>query len=279
MPELFESLNSYQVGSFTLGSILSALLTLVLCVIAIKILSKIFSRAMGRSRLDNSVKGYIMSAIKILLWILAIIIVADALGIHTTSLVAVLSVVGVALSLSIQGTLENVFSGVTILSTKPFASGHYVDIGGTAGTVLSVGLFYTVITTNDNKSIYIPNSSVASSKVINYSIMPIRRVDLTVSASYDDATESVKSALLDAAAETEGILSDPVPTASIAGYGSSGIEYFLWTWAETDAYLHVKAALLENIRDSFAKHGVSMTYDHLNIHLVEREKAGGRDAL
>lgn len=272
MKALFNSLNDCAIGSITLGDILSALLTFVICVIAVKLLTRVFSRALKHSRMDEAVRGYVMSALKILLWVLTVIIAADALGISTTSLVAVLSVVGVALSLSIQGTLENVFSGITILSTKPFIAGQYIDIGGTAGTVSSVGLFHTVIVTNDRKTVYIPNSIAASSKVINYSAMPNRRIDLTVSASYDDATEIVKSALLEAAAETAGILTDPAPIASISAYGSSSIEYFLFAWTETDKYLTVKMALTEKLRESFLKNGVSMTYDHLNVHIAEKEQ-------
>lgn len=269
-PAFFDSLNAFAIGSITLGSVLSALMTLVLCVIIIKILGKLFARTVNRSKLDGAIKGYIMSALKILLWVLAVIIVADSLGIHTTSLVAVLSVVGVALSLSVQGTLENVFSGMTILGTKPFISGHYVDIGGSAGTVVSVGLFYTVITTPDQKAVYIPNSAVTSSKVINYSTLPIRRIDLTVSASYSSATEDVKSALLSAAEATAGVLSNPAPQAFISAYGSSSIEYFLWAWTETNNFIDVKNVLTENLRDAFIKHGVSMTYNHVNVHILEK---------
>lgn len=272
MGAFFDSLNDCAIGSVTLGVILSALLTLIVCVIAVKIITRIISRALKHSRMNDAVRGYVVSALKILLWVLTVIIVADSLGISTTSLVAVLSVVGVALSLSIQGTLENVFSGITILSTKPFIVGHYIDIGGTAGTVSSVGLFHTVIVTNDRKTIYIPNSMAASSKVINYSATQNRRIDLTVSASYSDATEAVKSALLEAAAETAGVLTDPAPVASVSAYGSSSIEYFLFAWTETDKYLTVKMALTEKLRDSFLKNGITMTYDHLNVHIAEKEQ-------
>ena len=272
MKELFDSLNGYAIGSLTLGRVLSVLLTLILCVIAIKILKKVFSRILDRSRVNSAVKGYVMSALKILLWTLAVIIVADSAGIHTTSLVALLSIAGVALSLSVQGTLENVFSGITILSAKPFVAGHYIDIGGTAGTVSSIGLFYTVIVTNDRKTIYIPNSVAISSKVINYSSVPRRRIDVTVSVSYDDAVADVKAALLSAAAETEGVLKDPAPVSSISDFGGSGIEYFLWAWTDTEKYLSVKAALLEKIREVFLRQNVSMTYEHLNVHIVENEQ-------
>ena len=265
----FDSLSSIKLGDISLSSLLSALIVYLLCYIAIKILCRAFGRMLDASRhLDASLKSFFRSAIKAGLWTIAAIIIAGALGIPVTSLVAVLSVVGVALSLALQGLLSNLFSGITILTTHPFKVGDYVELGGHEGTVKSIGLFYTAVATGDNRIVYAPNGSVTSGQVINHSAEELRRVILTVTASYDSAAEDVRAACLDAIAMTAKTLSDPPPFVAVTSYGSSSIEYTVRAWCRSADYWDVYFALTENLRTGFDRHGVEMSYDHLNVHLV-----------
>ena len=179
-----------------------------------------------------------------------------------------LSVAGVALSLALQGLLSNLFSGITLLTTHPFKVGDYVEISGQSGTVKSIGLFYTGLATVDNRMIYAPNGSVTSGQIINYSAEDTRRVIISVTASYDSATEDVRAACLDAIAMIDKALSAPPPFVAIASYGSSSIEYTVRAWCRTEDYWDVYFALNENLRSCFDKHKVEMCYDHLNIHLI-----------
>ena len=144
--------------------------------------------------MDSNLRHYISSAARTLMWVLTVIIVANALGINTASLVALVSVAGVALSLSVQNIMSNLFSGITLLLTKPFAAGDFVEVAGKTGTIKTVGLFYTQLDTLDNVAVSIPNSDVTGSAVNNFSREPLRRVDRVFSASYQDATEDVKAA-------------------------------------------------------------------------------------
>ena len=238
----FDSLSSIKLGDVSLSSVFSALIVYVLCYIAIKILCKAFEKILDSSRhIDASLKSFFRSAIKAVLWTIAVIIIAGTLGIPVTSLVAVLSVAGVALSLALQGLLSNLFSGITLLTTHPFKVGDYVEISGQSGTVKSIGLF---------------------------SAEDLRRVIISVTASYDSATEDVRAACLDAIGMIDKALSDPPPFAAISSYGSSSIEYTVRTWCKTEDYWDVYFALNENLRTCFEKHGVEMCYDHLNVHLV-----------
>ena len=264
---IFDSLENIRIGELSLAALCSTLLVLIICVIVRKIALRIFSRAIERTRLEKGIKSFITAAAGVLLWIIVILITADSLGIPMTSLVALLSVVSLALSLSVQNILENLFSGMTILSTRPFSVGDYVELDTVKGTVSSVGLFYTIMTTIDGKSIHVPNRTVTASVLTNYSANTRRRVDVTVSASYDDPTDKVKTALREAAAATEGLLTDPEPVVGIFEYGDSAIIYSVWAWAETSAYTRARIDLLENIRDAFDRHGVTMTYNHLNVHV------------
>lgn len=272
--DFFNSLADIKLGDISLSSILSAVLIYVVCYVVIRLLCRAFEKLLDRSKhIDASLKTFFSGAIKAVLWVIAIIIIAGSLGIPVTSLVAVLSVAGVALSLALQGLLSNLFSGITILATRPFNVGDYVQVGGEGGTVKSIGLFYTVLDTPDNRVIYAPNGDITSSKIVNYSAETLRRVIIPVTASYDSATEDVRRAVLAAAAKDERILTEPAPMAAISGFGSSSVEYTVRVWCKSDDYWDVLFALNENIRESFAEYGVEMSYDHLNVHIEKDTSA------
>ena len=272
--DFFNSLADIKLGDISLSSILSAVLIYVVCYVVIRLLCRAFEKLLDRSKhIDASLKTFFSGAIKAVLWVIAIIIIAGSLGIPVTSLVAVLSVAGVALSLALQGLLSNLFSGITILATRPFNVGDYVQVGGEGGTVKSIGLFYTVLDTPDNRVIYAPNGDITSSKIVNYSAESLRRVIIPVTASYDSATEDVRRAVLAAAAKDQRILTEPAPMAAISGFGSSSVEYTVRVWCKSDDYWDVLFALNENIRESFAEYGVEMSYDHLNVHIEKDTSA------
>lgn len=257
-------------GLAGLSNIVTAVIVFLICCIAIKLITRLADKLLSRSgKLDGTLKGFIRTALKIVLWALAIVIVAGSLGINTASLVAVISVAGLALSLAVQNIAANLFSGITLLITRPFSQGDYVDIGSNSGTIKSIGLFYTVIDTVDNRVVSIPNGDVTGASIVNYSREPLRRVDLTFSASYDDSTESVREAILDAAGGDEKILSDPAPFIVIGAYKDSSIEYIVRVWCHNADYWDVYFGMNERVRESFARRGVRMTYNHLNVHVVQ----------
>ena len=260
-----------SLGLESLSTLLSALVVFIICAVVIRAITALTDRLFKASRhIDETVKRFLRTAIKISLWTLAIVIVAGALGIPTASLVAVISVAGLALSLSVQSILSNLFSGITLLFTRPIAVGEFVDIGGNTGTVHSVGLVYTTINTPNGQVVTIPNSTVAGSVITNYGREKQRRVDLVYGADYDDPTEDVLAALLDAAAGVEQVLADPAPVAHIKSFQDSVIEYTLMVWCDTDDYWTVFFALNEGVRRSFAEHGVHMSFNHINVHMLDK---------
>ena len=263
-------LAGFTLGSLALERVIPALLTFIVCLVAIKLISALANKLLARSqRLDEALRGFIRSAVKIVLWLLTAIIVAESLGIPTTSLVALFSVAGLALSLSVQNIMANLFSGITLLMTRPFAVGDFVELSGQGGTVKSIGLFYTVIATGDNKTISIPNSSVTASTVVNFNSESLRRVDMIFSASYDDATEKVKAAIMEAVLAEGRILSEPEPFVGLKEYKASSIDYILRAWCKNGDYWDVYFSLNEKVRDSFLRNGVTMTYEHINVHMVK----------
>ena len=267
----FETISAFKIGDISVSSLLSALLTLVICFIIIKIITAGVNKALGKSKkLDATLRGFVTSAIKAVLWVIALIIVANALGINTSSLVALVSVVGLALSLSVQNILSNLFSGLTLLITKPFAAGDFVEVGGKTGLVKTVGLFYTQLDTLDNIAVSIPNSDVTAASVLNYSREELRRVDRTFTTSYENTTEEVKAAIADAIAKDERILQDPAPFVRLLDYKGSTVEYVVRVWCKGPDYWTVYFNLNENVRESFAAKGVKFSYEHVNVHIVEK---------
>ncbi len=267
--KIFETLDAIHIGTLSLGLLLSTVILLAVCVVIRRLLLKLVDRAFAKSRLDASIKGFIKSAIGVILWVLVILIVADKLGIPMTSLVAIVSVVSLALSLSVQNILTNLFSGITVLGTHPFGAGDWVDIGGTSGTVQNVGLFYTILRMPDGREVHIPNSTVADSKVENFTAHETRRIDIDVSASYGDSAGAVRAAVAKAMEMTDGLIYDPAPIIAVKEYGDSAITYMVLVWCETPKFFAAKCALLENVRTAFEENGVTMTYPHLNVHLEQ----------
>ena len=243
-----------------------AILVFNVCRIAMNLLMKAADGIFAKTKLDAGITGFARSVVKIALWALTIIIVAESLGINTASLVAIVSVASLALSLSVQNILTNVFSGITILMSQPFKVGQFVEIAGVSGTVTAISIMRTTLETPDKKEILIPNSEITASKIINYSSEPIRRVDLTFSTSYDAPTALVKQALYEAMAADERILTDPAPFAGLSTYNANDITYVARAWCAGGDYWGVYFDLNERVREVFAKYDIQFTYPHIIVH-------------
>ncbi len=259
-----------SIEHITASNIFSAVLSVVISLVLIKILTRVLERALGRSKLDPPLQTLLRTVLKGALWSVAAIIVLGCLGIEVTSLVAVLSVVGLAFSLALQNFLSNVAGGMQLLASHPFAVGDFVDAGGCSGTVAEIGMFYTKLTTPDNKLVQLPNSTIVSANITNFSAQPTRRVELTVSASYDAPTEQVLALLSRMAADHPLVLDDPAPMVHVDSYGDSAIGYVLRAWCANTDYWTVYYDLMDGFKPAFDNAGIEMTYPHVNVHMVER---------
>lgn len=253
-------------GNTALNRALSFLLILVVGLIIIRIVKTIVKKMLAKSKLEKAAHSLIKSVVSAVLYILLALMAASSLGIDVTGIVALASVVTLAVSLALQNSLTNLIGGFTLLYTKPFASGDYVEIAGQSGTVKEIGMAYTKLITPDNKLAQIPNASVVGSEIINYSCTGTRRVDVTVSAAYDVPVDKVIAALKEAAS-VEGILEDPAMVAVVASYGESAINYVVRVWCPTEIYWDVYNATVYNVKKIFDRDGLRMTYPHLNVHL------------
>lgn len=204
------------------------------------------------------------------LYVLTGIITAGALGLNTTSVTALVSVLTLGVTLAAEDILGNVAGGLVILSSHPFNIGDEIEISGTVGVVREIALNHTKVETCNGQYVMLPNKELSSSRIINYTAMGRRRVVVNITASYDAPTDTVKAACMEAVAATPNVLPEPAPQAYLTGYGSSSIEYSVRCWTETKDYWGAYYALNENLRTAFAAHDVEMTYDHLNVHVLNK---------
>jgi small conductance mechanosensitive channel len=218
--------------------------------------------------LEKAAHSLILSVVNVTLFVLLGLMVATKLGIDVTSIVALASVLTLAVSLALQNILANVIGGFTILTTQPFHSGDYVEIAGQAGTVVEINMSYTKLTTPDNKLISIPNSAVVAAQIVNYSAADTRRVDINVSASYEIPVQKVIDALV-VAGTMDNVMMDPAPFAAVTAYGEHAISYTLRVWVKNADYWDVYFALNQKVKKIFDEQDITMTYPHLNVHIAK----------
>ena len=254
-------------GGFSWTKLISAAILLVVCGVLIKLILKATDRMLGRSRLDKAVHPFIRTIIKLVLLFTAIMLIAGTLGVDTSSLLALLSVAGLAVSLALQNVLSNMASAVILLTTKPFQIGHFIEMGSVSGTVMKIGAICTDILTLNNQLVHVPNSEITGSTVTNYTASDKRRLEYKITASYDAPVEDVKAALL-RAAEHPLRMQDMQPIARVNGYGDSAIEYVLYLWIRPKDYMDVYYDVMEAVKGEFDAASIEMTYPHINVHIV-----------
>ncbi len=257
-----------SISKLTASNIFSAVIAAVVCLVFIKVLTKLATRALGRTKLDAPLQTLMRSLLRGVLWAVSVIIVLGCLDIEVTSLVALLSVVGLAFSLALQNFLSNLAGGMQILASHPFKLGDYVDAGGCSGTVTEIGIFYTKLTTPDNKLLQLPNSTIVSANITNYSAQPTRRVELKVSAGYGAPTERVIALLTQMAADHPLVLDDPEPAVHVDEYGDNAIRYVMRVWTANADYWTVYFDLTDGFKSAFDGAGIEMTYPHVNVHII-----------
>ncbi len=246
--------------------ICTAVILLVIGVLAIRIVMKLLKKVLEKSKLEKAAHSLITSLASVVLYLQLGLSAASALGIDVTGIVALASVLTLALSLALQNMVSNIIGGFTILYTQPFHSGDYVEIAGQGGTVQEINMTYTMLSTPDNKRIAIPNSAVVAAQIINYSAAETRRVEVNVSAAYETPVPQVLDALV-LAGTMDDVLLEPAPQAVLVRYGESSIEYSLRVWVKTEKYWDVYFAVSQRVKAIFDEQGITMTYPHLNVHM------------
>ncbi len=255
----------------TLGSnVLSALVVLVIGLLVIRAVMKLVKRTLRASRLEKAAHTLILSLCRAALYLLLGLIAASSLGIDVTGIVALASVLTLALSLALQNMVTNILGGFTLLSTHPFHSGDYVEIAGQSGTVEEINMTYTRLATPDNKQISIPNSAVVAAQIVNYTASGTRRVEFRVRGSYDVAPQKIMDALV-LAGTVDNVLLDPAPQAMLSSYGESCINYSLRLWVKSSDYWDVYFLVNQRIYQIFQEQGIHNPYPQVQLRVENRE--------
>lgn len=249
--------------------ILSAVLLLAACLVVMKIVSAVTGRALDRLSIEKGLHTFVRSVVRILMWFVTLAVVLGFIGVDPTSLIAIFSVAGLAVSLAIQGTLSNLAGGITILTTKPFKSGDFIETTDYSGTVSEIGMVYTKLKTYDNKQVVVPNGQLSNARITNYSSAETRRVDLKFNLSYDASVDKIKKAVLEVVGIHPKALFTPAPFVQATAYLDSSIEYSVRVWCATEDYWDLYNSLMEQIKTAFDQAGIEMTYNHLNVHIRE----------
>ena len=247
----------FKVGNISVGSVIQGLVLLIIFNRIISmIMGPIIDKILGRFKLETTVQGFVKGFIKVILNFVALCVVADSIGIPIASVLAVVGMLGLAISLSVQGALSNVANGFLILVTKPFKVGDYVGIAGIEGFVKDVSMLCTKVLTIDNKLIIVPNSEAMGGKITNFSSEDLRRVDIETKAGYANKFEDVYKAVLEAVKDTPAALMEPAPFVRVSGYTDYAVVYTIRVWTKSANYWDCYFDLMQKVGEFKDKNGI-----------------------
>ena len=264
MQKLLDHLTNLGLGA--LAPVVGTIIVLVIGLLVLKAVVKIAAKAFDKNnRLDPSVEKLLLTVIKVGGCAIIVLVCAEMLSIPTTSLITLLGTFGLALSLSLQSTVENIASGIFIMASKPFLTGHWISAGGAEGTVIQIGLTHTVLMTGTNQKISVPNGKMASETVVNYSTENKRRLDLTIPISYNDSTEKAKQVLAQVVSTDERILTDTAPFIRVWDFDSSSVNIVVRVWTAPADYWELRSSLLERIKVAFDENGITIPFNTVTV--------------
>ncbi|MGQ8364830.1 mechanosensitive ion channel family protein [Glaciecola sp. 1036] len=261
--------NDYIVP-FALNVIL-AIVIYIVGKIVVKVLVSVLGKVLSKSKYDDMLVAFLMAIANALLMLFVIIAALGQLGVDTTSLVAILGAAGLAIGLSLQGSLSNFAAGVMLLVFKPFKSGDFIDAGGATGVVDNISIFTTTMHTVDNKKVIVPNGAIYGGNITNFSAMDTRRVDMTFGVSYDDDIKKVKELLIEMINADERVLQDPKPVVALHSLGDSSVNFIVRPWVKASDYWGVLFDFNESVKLRFDKEGISIPYPQMDVH-VHKQK-------
>jgi small conductance mechanosensitive channel len=223
----------------------------------------------GQSRIDATLRGVISSLVRYSILILVAVAVLGQLGIQTTSVLAALGAAGLAIGLAIQGTLSNIAAGLMLLWLRPFRVGDYIDTGSVAGTVKEVGLFASELHSWDGIYQFVPNSELWNKRIINYSRLPTRLVDLKFGVAYEDNLAKGQEVLLALAGDDDRVNTDPAPQVFVDELGDSSVVLRLRVWAANTDYWDLRRALTERGKAALEAAGLSIPFPQRDLHIKD----------
>lgn len=231
---------------------------------------RIMTRSFERRNVEQSLRNFLTSMVKIIMTILVILAAIQTLGVNTSSFLAIFASAGLAIGMALSGTLQNFAGGVILLILRPYRVGDYITAQGQSGTVKAIGLFSTQLSTPDNRTIYVPNSAISTSIVDNYSHPTVRRVDWTVTISYGDDIDVARKAILDILAADKRVLKEPAePLVALKELGNSAVILTVRAWTANDNYWELFWDINERMYKELPQNGIHFPYPQLDVHIKQ----------
>lgn len=251
--------------------IIGAILIFIIGRFVIKQINKLIGKILQKRKLEISVETFLRSLTSILLNVILAFAVINKLGVETTSFAALLASAGVAVGMALSGNLSNFAGGLIILVFKPFKVGDYIDAEteDVSGTVKEIQIFHTVLVTSDNKTIYVPNGTLSSNAITNYSKQNIRRVEWIVGVEYGEDIENVKKVVEGIIGTDARILKNPSPLIAVKSLSASSVDIVIRAWTKSDDYWNVYFDMNRKIYDTFNKEGIGFPFPQLTLHHAE----------
>jgi len=247
-------------------NILFAIATLIIGFIAARIIAGGFARVLTKRKLDSTIVDFVSNMVRYAIVAFVVVAALGRIGVETTSFVAIIGAAGLAVGLALQGSLSNFASGVLIIALRPFKAGEYIEAAGTAGVVESVQIFSTTLTTADNKYVVVPNSSILSGNIVNYSRKATRRIDLVIGVSYSADLAKTKAVLEAVLAANEKVLPTPAPQVAVAELADSSVNLVVRPWVNGGDYWPVRFELMEAIKNGLDEAGIEIPFPQLDVH-------------
>ncbi len=248
-----------------------AILIFVIGRIVIKLVIKLVKKLLHKSSMDEMLIDFVSSILNAVLLLFVIIAALNQLGVDTSSLVALIAAAGLAIGLALQGSMQNFAAGVMILVFKPFKSGDFIEAGGVSGVVEKIQIFSTLMRTGDNKEVIVPNGSIYSGAITNFSARDTRRVDMVFGIGYDDDIRLAKSILEKLVSEDSRILPEPVPVIALSELADSSVNFVVRPWVNSGDYWGVMWDMNEKVKLAFDEAGISIPYPQMDLHLHKQE--------
>lgn len=267
LDELIDRL--YDVSLNAGKHIIAAILVLMVGRLLVKLLNRLVAKMLDRRHIDVGVQSFLRSAVNILLTTLLVVSVIGALGINTTSFAALLASAGVAVGMALSGNLQNFAGGIVVLLFKPYKVGDWIESQGVEGSVVEIQIFHTILRTADNKIVFVPNGSMSTAVVTNYSREATRRLQWTVGVDYGEDVERVKVVVAEVLKGEPRILTTPQPLIVVEALADSSVNIMVRVWVKQEDYWDVHYEMYQKIYDSFNAAGINFPYPQQTVHIVK----------
>ncbi|MDE5583726.1 MAG: mechanosensitive ion channel [Ruminococcus sp.] len=250
-----------------LPSLITAVIVLILGVVISRLIAFLTAKAMKKSIIEASARNFLVSLVRVLLYVVVIIMALSVLNVPMSSIITIFGAAGLAVSLALQNCLSNLCGGFIILFSKPFVIGDMIELDGTLGKVKTIGVLYTTISTFDGKTVFIPNGKISDAKITNYTESPTRRIDMVFEIGYSADYEKARAIILEILKNDPHVLDEPSPIVRMSMHKESSVAIDTLIWVNNENFNSVKYSVTEDVKEAFDKNGIEIPFNQLDVHI------------